>query len=401
LYLGDVKNLEAAKSVDCALSQSGDPDDLSQYRIGIECKPYGFSLEDWFEQISGYYQNSRSPFEVIALTDGRNWWFFTSTSDVNVLDPNPFFKIDLLKATNAELQSFAKLGRGGSVEKFVQEHLPEKRVSRRVEILVEKKKLPYREIEIPDQFASILEEAPEYTSQILNDLVNRRPPTIHSVRTASLGEIVRRGAYGKAEARTDNRNWSLGMGYLAISQTTPTVRYGDIIGCEFTYPLYEYWYLKYRHLEKETNSEKLTSTKRSCQVQIRIGLQILLERVEEFEGFIPNLPNAVLYWSLRIQRLIDIPKDYWHASRYSGNRIRIRRGKKFSTVSRKKKSVVPIFNGIGFCESCKTVNPPSPIVLDDFCIFCDDACQSDWYERFFATRTPVDLSDLGGPNPEE
>ncbi len=86
-YLADFPGVKATERVDYALFSAGLP------VIFIEAKAYSQNLTNHCPQLSRYY-NATPEVTVSAITNGREWRFFTDLVNKNIMDREPFLVID-------------------------------------------------------------------------------------------------------------------------------------------------------------------------------------------------------------------------------------------------------------------------------------------------------------------
>ena len=82
-----------------------------QHKIYIECKRVNSRLEEHIPQLVQYY-NTNPSVKLGILTDGIVYMFFTDGDAINLMDSNPFMKIDLRKASMTQLEELASYGKG-------------------------------------------------------------------------------------------------------------------------------------------------------------------------------------------------------------------------------------------------------------------------------------------------
>src|SRR5690606_37670560 len=86
-YGADFPGVKASERVDYALFSNGIP------VLFIEAKAHAESLTNHCPQLSRYY-NATPEVAVAAITNGREWRFFTDLNAPNVMDREPFLVID-------------------------------------------------------------------------------------------------------------------------------------------------------------------------------------------------------------------------------------------------------------------------------------------------------------------
>lgn len=87
-YGADFPGVKASERVDYALFSAGIP------VIFIEAKAYAENLTNHCPQLSRYY-NATPEVTVSAITNGREWRFFTDLVNRNIMDSDPFLTINL------------------------------------------------------------------------------------------------------------------------------------------------------------------------------------------------------------------------------------------------------------------------------------------------------------------
>lgn len=87
-YGADFVGVKATERVDYALFSAGIP------VLFIEAKAYAQQLSNHCPQLSRYY-NATPEVAVAAITNGREWRFFTDLVNRNIMDTDPFLIVDL------------------------------------------------------------------------------------------------------------------------------------------------------------------------------------------------------------------------------------------------------------------------------------------------------------------
>lgn len=102
-YVADfaVKKQGQFEKVDYAIFVGGAPS------MFIECKPVGAPLQDHDGQLSRYF-NATPSVRVAIITDGVKLRAFTDLRTPNVMDPTPWFSIDLLSLKPAEVDALRR-----------------------------------------------------------------------------------------------------------------------------------------------------------------------------------------------------------------------------------------------------------------------------------------------------
>ncbi len=86
-YGSDFPGVKATERVDYALFSNGTP------VLFIEAKAYAQDLTNHCPQLSRYY-NATPEVAVAAITNGREWRFFTDLVNRNIMDKDPFLTVD-------------------------------------------------------------------------------------------------------------------------------------------------------------------------------------------------------------------------------------------------------------------------------------------------------------------
>ena len=86
-YGSDFPGVKASERVDYALFCSGVP------VMFIEAKAYAERLTNHCPQLSRYF-NATPEVTISAITNGREWRFFTDLNNKNIMDENPFLTVD-------------------------------------------------------------------------------------------------------------------------------------------------------------------------------------------------------------------------------------------------------------------------------------------------------------------
>lgn len=73
----------------------------------IEAKPFCTNLTNHAPQLSRYF-NSSLGITIGAITNGKEWCFFTDLINTNVMDEKPFLTIDFTKHKAEELVQLAE-----------------------------------------------------------------------------------------------------------------------------------------------------------------------------------------------------------------------------------------------------------------------------------------------------
>ncbi|MEO3355779.1 type I restriction endonuclease [Acinetobacter haemolyticus] len=100
-FAADFPGVKATERVDYALYCNGQP------VMFIEAKPYVADLTNHAPQLSRYF-NSSLGVTIGAITNGKEWRFFTDLINTNVMDEKPFLTIDFAKAKPEDLTQLAE-----------------------------------------------------------------------------------------------------------------------------------------------------------------------------------------------------------------------------------------------------------------------------------------------------
>ena len=73
----------------------------------VEAKGYGANLDNHSPQLLRYF-NSSPDVKIAALTNGREWRFFTDLKHQNMMDSEPFLTVDLLDLTDDAASELAR-----------------------------------------------------------------------------------------------------------------------------------------------------------------------------------------------------------------------------------------------------------------------------------------------------
>ena len=95
-YAADFPGVKATERVDYALYSNGKP------VMFIEAKPYIANLTNHAPQLSRYF-NCTPDVTMAAITNGREWRFFTDLHNTNIMDEKPFLTVDFTKHKAEEL----------------------------------------------------------------------------------------------------------------------------------------------------------------------------------------------------------------------------------------------------------------------------------------------------------
>lgn len=100
-FAADFPGVKATERVDYALYCNGQP------VMFIEAKSYSANLTNHAPQLSRYF-NSSLGVTIGAITNGREWRFFTDLINTNVMDEKPFLVVDFTKNKAEELVQLAE-----------------------------------------------------------------------------------------------------------------------------------------------------------------------------------------------------------------------------------------------------------------------------------------------------
>ncbi|MFC3901727.1 hypothetical protein SAMN05421749_101389 [Acinetobacter marinus] len=95
-FAADFPGVKSTERVDYALYCNGQP------VMFIEAKPYVSNLTNHAPQLSRYF-NSSLGVTIGAITNGKEWRFFTDLINPNVMDEKPFLTIDFTKSKAEDL----------------------------------------------------------------------------------------------------------------------------------------------------------------------------------------------------------------------------------------------------------------------------------------------------------
>ena len=88
-YCADMRGVKASERVDYALYCNGQP------VMFVEAKAYKEKLNNHAPQLARYF-NSTVGVTIAAITNGKEWRFFTDLIHPNIMDEHPFLVIDLM-----------------------------------------------------------------------------------------------------------------------------------------------------------------------------------------------------------------------------------------------------------------------------------------------------------------
>ncbi|MDH1707018.1 type I restriction endonuclease [Acinetobacter johnsonii] len=100
-FAADFPGVKSTERVDYALYCNGQP------VMFIEAKPYVANLTNHAPQLSRYF-NSSLGVTIGAITNGKEWRFFTDLINPNVMDDKPFLTVDFTKNKAEDLTQLAE-----------------------------------------------------------------------------------------------------------------------------------------------------------------------------------------------------------------------------------------------------------------------------------------------------
>lgn len=100
-FAADFPGVKSSERVDYALYCNGQP------VMFIEAKPFTANLTNHAPQLSRYF-NSSLGVTIGAITNGKEWRFFTDLINTNVMDEKPFLTVDFTKHKADELVQLAE-----------------------------------------------------------------------------------------------------------------------------------------------------------------------------------------------------------------------------------------------------------------------------------------------------
>lgn len=145
-FVADIAKRNGEK-VDYAIKING------KVSIVIEAKDIKENLSNHSKQLARYFVNTEA--KIAILTNGLEYWFFTDLEKDNIMDNDPFFKINLTDYTKEQEEQ---------LKDFTKEHFDENRLYGNAEKLRIQKKLA---TEIVNQFR---DPSDEFTRVIINDI---------------------------------------------------------------------------------------------------------------------------------------------------------------------------------------------------------------------------------------
>jgi hypothetical protein len=97
----DVPGVKANERVDYALFCNGVP------VMFVEAKNFRENLINHAPQLARYF-NATPEVTMVAITNGREWRFFTDLSDKNIMDKEPFLTVDFLNLSKTDIEQFSR-----------------------------------------------------------------------------------------------------------------------------------------------------------------------------------------------------------------------------------------------------------------------------------------------------
>jgi len=100
-YGADMPGIKNGERVDYALFSEGHP------VMFIEAKPFVEKLTNHTGQLARYF-NATPGVAITAITNGREWRFFTDLNNLNVMDSSPFLTVDLTNLSDSDAEQLAR-----------------------------------------------------------------------------------------------------------------------------------------------------------------------------------------------------------------------------------------------------------------------------------------------------
>ncbi|UZR27470.1 type I restriction endonuclease [Methylococcus mesophilus] len=100
-FAADFPGVKANERVDYALFCNGVP------VMFIEAKSYTENLSNHAPQLSRYF-NATPEVTIAAITNGREWRYFTDLVDKNVMDKEPFLTVDFSSLRDADMEQLGR-----------------------------------------------------------------------------------------------------------------------------------------------------------------------------------------------------------------------------------------------------------------------------------------------------
>lgn len=131
---------EVVPEMDCDLGYTGDKIDYAVMRNGqpillIECKSSKTNLNLHQTQLAKYYAASNARFGV--LTNGIEYRFYADLNKSNIMDETPFFVLNMLSMTDAEIQQLKLFHKSYFDENHVLSEAMEYRLQLRLKALLD------------------------------------------------------------------------------------------------------------------------------------------------------------------------------------------------------------------------------------------------------------------------
>lgn len=104
-YSANLPGVKATERVDYALFSDGNP------VMFVEAKAYNEKLTNHAGQLARYF-NSTPGVSIAAITNGREWRFFTDLKLPNVMDETPFLKVDFSSLSESDMEQLAQFRYG-------------------------------------------------------------------------------------------------------------------------------------------------------------------------------------------------------------------------------------------------------------------------------------------------
>jgi hypothetical protein len=100
-YGADVPGVKSTERVDYALFCGGVP------VMFVEAKSYRENLTNHAPQLARYF-NATPEVTIAAITNGKEWRFFTDLNDKNVMDKEPFLTVDFFNLLPSDPEQFSR-----------------------------------------------------------------------------------------------------------------------------------------------------------------------------------------------------------------------------------------------------------------------------------------------------
>lgn len=99
-YGANIPGLKASERVDYALFSNNQP------VMFIEAKPYTEKLTNHTGQLTRYF-NVTPGVSIAAITNGREWRFFTDRTNANIMDQKPFLTVNFEAITDTDINKLS------------------------------------------------------------------------------------------------------------------------------------------------------------------------------------------------------------------------------------------------------------------------------------------------------